>query len=205
MPSPSQSAGASCATSPARGRGSPLRHSPLARPVPPPPHAWEVNVTYRSGLPRLRDCEAEARPADETAEAERGQRSAFCKPAATGAAKTGDRNRGPQVRRGPRLRDCAAKTGHRNRGPQGRRGPKRSRAASLIGPLSHKTFTNDQNLETQHRFILEKFLFSSTFCRFWLDKGNSVVLNYAQGTGMVTCSPNVLVRVTNNNKEEISK
>ena len=33
---------------------SPLRHSPLARPVPPPPHAWEANVTYRSGLPRLR-------------------------------------------------------------------------------------------------------------------------------------------------------
>src|SRR5699024_425539 len=28
-----------------------------------------------------RDCEAEARPADETAEAEQGQRSAFCKPA----------------------------------------------------------------------------------------------------------------------------
>ena len=80
---------------------SPLRHSPLARPVPPPPHAWEANVTYRSGLPRLRDCEAEARPADETAEAEQGQRSAFCKPAATGAAKTGHRNRGPQGRRGP--------------------------------------------------------------------------------------------------------
>ena len=54
QPSPSQSAGASCATSPARVGGSPLRHSPLARPVPPPPHAWEVNVTYRSGLPRLR-------------------------------------------------------------------------------------------------------------------------------------------------------
>ena len=33
--------------SPARVGGSPLRHSPLARPVPPPPHAWEVNVTYR--------------------------------------------------------------------------------------------------------------------------------------------------------------
>ena len=80
---------------------SPLRHSPLARPVPPPPHAWEANVTYRSGLPRLRDCEAEARPADEAAEAEQGQRSAFCKPAATGAAKTGHRNCGPQGRRGP--------------------------------------------------------------------------------------------------------
>ena len=39
-----------------------------------------------------RDCEAEARPADETAEAEQGQRSAFCKPAATGAAKAGNRN-----------------------------------------------------------------------------------------------------------------
>ena len=39
-----------------------------------------------------RDCEAEARPADETAEAEQEQRSAFCKPAATGAAKAGNRN-----------------------------------------------------------------------------------------------------------------
>ena len=39
-----------------------------------------------------RDCVAEARPADETAEAEQGQRSAFCKPAATGAAKAGNRN-----------------------------------------------------------------------------------------------------------------
>ena len=103
-------------------RSSPLRHSPLARPVPPLPHAGEANVTYRSCLPRLRDCEAEARPADETAEAEQGQRSVFCKPAATGAAKTGHRNRGPQGRRGPRLRDCAAKTGHCNRCPQGRRG-----------------------------------------------------------------------------------
>ena len=54
QPSPSQSACASCATSPARGRGSPLRHSPLARPVPPLPHAGEANVTYRSCLPRLR-------------------------------------------------------------------------------------------------------------------------------------------------------
>jgi len=42
------------ATSPARVGGSPLRHSPLARPVPPLPHAGEANVTYRSGLPRLR-------------------------------------------------------------------------------------------------------------------------------------------------------
>src|SRR5699024_2548848 len=41
---------------------------------------------------RSRDGEAEARPADETAEAEQGQRSAFCKPAATGAAKAGNRN-----------------------------------------------------------------------------------------------------------------
>ena len=32
----------------------PLRHSPLARPVPPLPHAGEANVTYRSCLPRLR-------------------------------------------------------------------------------------------------------------------------------------------------------
>ena len=47
QPSPSQSACASCATSPARGRGSPLRHSPLARPVPPLPHAGEANVTCR--------------------------------------------------------------------------------------------------------------------------------------------------------------
>ena len=71
---------------------SPLRHSPLARPVPPPPHAWEANVTYRSGLPYLRDCEAEARPADEAAEAEQGQRSAFCKRASARAVKTGHRN-----------------------------------------------------------------------------------------------------------------
>ena len=42
------------ATSPARVGGSPLRHSPLARPVPPLPHAGEANVTYRSCLPRLR-------------------------------------------------------------------------------------------------------------------------------------------------------
>ena len=50
------------------------------------------NVTFRPGLPRVRDCAAEALPAAETAEAEQGQRSAFCKPAATGAAKTGHRN-----------------------------------------------------------------------------------------------------------------
>ena len=58
--------------------------------------------TYPLGycLPRLRDCAAEALPAAETAEAEQGQRSAFCKPAATGAAKTGHRNRGPQGQRG---------------------------------------------------------------------------------------------------------
>ena len=41
-----------------------------------------------------RDCAAEARPADETAEAEQGQRSAFCKRAIARAAKTGHRNRG---------------------------------------------------------------------------------------------------------------
>ena len=35
------------ATSPARVGGSPLRHSPLARPVPPLPHAGEANVTCR--------------------------------------------------------------------------------------------------------------------------------------------------------------
>ena len=40
----------------------------------------------------LRDCAAEARPADETAEAEQGQRSAFCKRATARAAKTGHRN-----------------------------------------------------------------------------------------------------------------
>ena len=43
-------------------------------------------------------CGAEALPAAETAEAEQGQRSAFCKGAATPAAKTGHRNpegRGP--------------------------------------------------------------------------------------------------------------
>ena len=125
------------ATSPARGRGSPLRHSPLARPVPPLPHAGEANVTCRlqpptftgevarraGEGPRLRDCEAEARPADETAEAGQGQRSVFCKPAATGAAKTGHRNRGPQGRRGllpagtrpPRLRGNRPRT----KGPVG--------------------------------------------------------------------------------------
>src|SRR5699024_7491569 len=65
--------------------------------------------------------------------------------------------------------------------------------------------TMDQSLVSQPRLILCKFSFSSIFWHFCLDKGNTVVLNYAQGTGMVTCSPNVLVRVTNNNKEEISK
>ena len=43
-------------------------------------------------LSRVRDCAAEARPADETAEAEQGQRSAFCKRATARAAKTGHRN-----------------------------------------------------------------------------------------------------------------
>ena len=51
-----------------------------------------------------RDCEAEARPADETAEAEQGQRSAFCKPAATGAAKAGNRNHQGEGISVPRLR-----------------------------------------------------------------------------------------------------
>ena len=102
------------------------------RAMPPPPHAWEAalsvtgrlrtlcqlprtrgsqNVTFRLDLPRLRDCEAEARPADETAEAEQGQRSVFCKPAATGAAKTGHRNRGPQGRRGPGTPETKGTTG----------------------------------------------------------------------------------------------
>ena len=51
------------------------------------------NVTFRLGLPRLRDCAAEALPAAETAEAEQGQRSAFCEGAATPEAKAGHRNR----------------------------------------------------------------------------------------------------------------
>ena len=51
-----------------------------------------------------RDCEAEARPADETAEAEQGQRSAFCKPAATGAAKAGNRNHQGEGISVPRMR-----------------------------------------------------------------------------------------------------
>src|SRR5699024_11828449 len=51
-----------------------------------------------------RDCEAEARPVDETAEAEQGQRSAFCKPAATGAAKAGDRNHQGEGISVPRMR-----------------------------------------------------------------------------------------------------
>ena len=40
----------------------------------------------------IQDSEAELLPAAETSEAELGQRSAFCKPAATGAAKAGNRN-----------------------------------------------------------------------------------------------------------------
>ena len=52
------------------------------------------NVTFRLGLPRLRDCAAEALPAAETAEAEQGQRSAFCEGAATPEAKAGHRNPG---------------------------------------------------------------------------------------------------------------
>ena len=55
----------------------------------------------KRGIPG--DCEVEARPADETAEAEQGQRSAFCKPAVMGAAKTGHRNQGFLTR------DCAQK------------------------------------------------------------------------------------------------
>ena len=52
------------------------------------------NVTFRLGLPRVRDCVAEALPAAETAEAEQGQRSAFCEGAATPEAKAGHRNPG---------------------------------------------------------------------------------------------------------------
>ena len=51
-----------------------------------------------------RDCEAEARLADEAAEAEQRQRSAFCKPAATGAAKAGNRNHQGEGISVPRLR-----------------------------------------------------------------------------------------------------
>ena len=51
----------------------------------------------------MRDCAAEALPAAETAEAEQGQRSAFCKRAASRAAKTGHRNQGWRGQR-PRLR-----------------------------------------------------------------------------------------------------
>ena len=43
---------------------------------------------------RAAGCAAEALPAAETAEAEQGQRSAFCKRATTRAAKTGHRNPG---------------------------------------------------------------------------------------------------------------
>ena len=41
----------------------------------------------------MRDCAAEALPAAETAEAEQGQRSAFCEGVATPEAKAGHRNR----------------------------------------------------------------------------------------------------------------
>src|SRR5699024_8775527 len=51
-----------------------------------------------------RDCEAEARPADETAEAEQGQRSAFCKRASARAEKNGHRNQEEFLSRG-----CAQK------------------------------------------------------------------------------------------------
>ena len=74
------------ATSPARVGGSPLRHSPLARPVPPLPHAGEANVTCRLQPPTFTG--EVARRAGE------GPRLRDC------AAKTGHRNRGPQGRRG---------------------------------------------------------------------------------------------------------
>ena len=51
-------------------------------------------------LSRVRDCEAEALPAAEAAEAEQGPRSAFCKRAAARAAKTGLRNQGCRAQRG---------------------------------------------------------------------------------------------------------
>ena len=51
-----------------------------------------------------RDCEAEARPADETAEAEQGPRSAFRKRPPWRAAKTGNRNHQGEGISAPRLR-----------------------------------------------------------------------------------------------------
>ena len=48
----------------------------------------------RGYIYRVEGCAAEALPAAETAEAEQGQRSAFCKRATTRAAKTGHRNPG---------------------------------------------------------------------------------------------------------------
>ena len=51
-----------------------------------------------------RDCAAEARPADETAEAEQGQRSVFLQAALARAAKTGHRNQN----RGEGFLSCAA-------------------------------------------------------------------------------------------------
>ena len=87
----------------------PLRHSPLARPVPPLPHAGEANVTCRLQPPTFTG--EVARRAGE------GPRLRDC------AAKTGHRNRGPQGRRGllpagtrpPRLRGNRPRT----KGPVG--------------------------------------------------------------------------------------
>ena len=52
----------------------------------------------------IQDSEAELLPAAETSEAELGQRSAFCKPAATGAAKAGNRNHQGEGISVPRMR-----------------------------------------------------------------------------------------------------
>ena len=56
-------------------------------------------------------CVAEPRPADEAGEAEQGQRSVFCKPAATGAAKAGHRNPEPRSGFCKRAPTRAAKIG----------------------------------------------------------------------------------------------
>ena len=54
------------------------------------------DVAQRQGghIKRVAGCAAEALPAAETAEAEQGQRSAFCEGAATPEAKAGHRNPG---------------------------------------------------------------------------------------------------------------
>ena len=122
--------------------------------------------TYPLGycLPRLRDCAAEALPAAETAEAEQGQRSAFCKPAATGAAKTGHRNRGPQGRRGPRLRDCEAEQGSATVARRAREG---NRQASLRGTLQSLQFLQNEHPLQSHSSLQRGYqnCRNCSFCR----------------------------------------